>query len=128
MKWKTFDSVVIYFGFVYFLHLTRALHPMLYFNENDVAKLRHKSKTTHVKITKIIEEAGRSLKDDPKTYLPPESHKTFASRWNEIYGNNLCIFSMYCVLYPNDETAIKLVIADFWSSKIIACYLIAVVY
>lgn len=90
-------------------NFTFAKHPVLYFNLNDLSSLRHKAKTTHAKIAKIIEEAGKSLKENPKSYLPPESFEAFGSRWNEIYGNNLCAFAMYCVLFPKDTRALELV-------------------
>ena len=111
-------AIHFYILIIYFVGVTFATHPMLYFSANDVSKLRHKAKTTHVKIAKIIEEAGRSLKEDPKAYLPPESYKSFASRWNEMYGNNLCAFAMYCVLYPEDRQALELVSQDNLSFSI----------
>ena len=106
-----FNCIVIYFlSFLYYANFSYAVqHPMLYFDSHDVAKLRHRAKTTHVKIAKIIEEAGRSIKDDPKTLLPPKTYEKFAGRWNELYGNNLCAFAMYCVLNPEDEKAMELV-------------------
>ena len=105
-----FLNLFIYIQILFcLLAITFAAHPMLYFNSNDIARLRHKAKTTHAKIAKIIEETGRSLKDEPKQYLPPESFEEFGSRWNELYGNNLCAFAMYCVLYPDDMRALRLV-------------------
>ena len=84
-------------------------HPMLYFDASDVPTLREKAKTSHAKIARKIHEAGKSLKENPNHYLPPKNHAEFASKWNEVYGNNLCAFAMYCVLYPEDITALKLV-------------------
>ena len=84
-------------------------HPMLYFDATDLPSLREKAITSHAKIARKIYEAGKKLKENPDYYLPPESHATFASKWNEEYGNNLCAFAMYCVLYPDDIAALKLV-------------------
>ena len=90
-------------------NFTFASHPMLYFDSKDLSLLRRRAQTTNVKIAKIIEEAGKNLKENPKSYLPPKSFETFGSKWNEIYGNNLCAFAMYCVLYPKDTKALNLV-------------------
>ncbi|XP_002130087.2 dermatan-sulfate epimerase-like protein [Ciona intestinalis] len=84
-------------------------HPMLYFNAIDIPRMRHKALNSHAKIAKIIQEAGRSLKEKPDYYLPPKSFESFGSRWNELYGNNLCAFAMYCVLHPDDTKALSLV-------------------
>ena len=110
--------VLYFFGFSCFFFLSHALHPMLYFTETDVTELRHKASTTHAKIARIIQETGNSLKKKSKYLLPPESHKTFASKWNEHYGNNLCTFAMYCVLYPDDEKAMQLVFLRFYFLKV----------
>uniref|UniRef100_H2ZMX0 Sulfotransferase domain-containing protein n=1 Tax=Ciona savignyi TaxID=51511 RepID=H2ZMX0_CIOSA len=83
--------------------------PMLYFSERDIPRLRYKATNTHAKIAKIIKEAGKALKEKPEYYLPPKSFEKFGSRWNELYGNNLCAFAMYCVLYPEDIKALALV-------------------
>nr|CAB3240029.1 dermatan-sulfate epimerase-like protein [Phallusia mammillata] len=84
-------------------------HPLLFFNKEDVPKLRLKAKTTHVKIARILQDAGKALTGDSIHVLPPESAEKFASAWNEIYGNNLCAFAMYCVLYPEDTKALELI-------------------
>lgn len=87
----------------------RTKFPLLYFDPEDIPKLRVKARTTHQKIANIITEAGKSFKETPDHYMPPESHEKFASRWNELYGNNLCAFAMYCLLNPEDNEAMKLV-------------------
>ena len=87
----------------------RTKFPLLYFDPEDVPKMRVKARTTHQKIANIITEAGKSFKETPDHYMPPESHEKFASRWNELYGNNLCAFSMYCLLNPDDSEAMELV-------------------
>ncbi|XP_076801715.1 dermatan-sulfate epimerase-like protein [Clavelina lepadiformis] len=104
MKW-----LLLLLCVCHLINVSDANHPMLYFTSEDVPKLRHKAKTTHIKIAKILEEAGRSLKEDEKLYLPPESFEKFGSRWNELYGNNLCAFAMYCLLNPQDKKAFELV-------------------
>ena len=49
-----------------------------------------------------------TIKDDPDNFLPPLEHHNFTSHWNEEYGNDLCALAMYCVLFPNDTTALEL--------------------
>lgn len=85
------------------------LHPMLYFNESDVTLLRIQAAFSHSQISRSISEAGHALKSDQWRYLPPKDSKAFTSIWNEQYGNNLCAFSFYCVLYPDDRRAFELV-------------------
>ena len=84
-------------------------HPLLYFGWDDVAVLQQKAATTHLKISRQITEAGAALKAKPEYYLPPETAEKFNSRWNEVYGNNLCAFAMYCLLNPTDKKAFELV-------------------
>ena len=89
--------------------ISHATYPLLYFDAEDVTEMRLKAETTHSKIAKEIQESGRKLKKYTDIHLPPKSVEKFASRWNEIYGNNLCTFAMYCLLYPNDKEAFELV-------------------
>lgn len=92
-----------------------AKHPMLYYGPEDVGSLQRKAKSTHAKIAAILNEAAGCLKDKPNDFLPPQSAEEFSSHWNEVYGNNLCAFAMYCVLNPRDVKARDLVRdAFFW--------------
>lgn len=86
-----------------------AIHPMLYFTVKDIGSMRKKADSTHVKISKTIKFAATEFKTNPEKYLPPKSYDKFASHWNEIYGNNLCAFSMHCLLYSQDEEMFRLV-------------------
>ncbi|XP_076810698.1 dermatan-sulfate epimerase-like protein [Clavelina lepadiformis] len=84
-------------------------HPMLFFSEEDLPKMREKAESSHRRITALIKIAGQRLKTKSKDYLPPESFETFGSKWNERYGNSLCTFAFYCTLYPGDEEAFNLI-------------------
>eukprot|EP00058_Branchiostoma_floridae_P026972 XP_002612463.1 hypothetical protein BRAFLDRAFT_75421 [Branchiostoma floridae] len=81
-------------------------HPMLYFGSEDVEDLRGKAKTTHKHIADVIAQVAPEIHARPKTYLPSRDYDVFASRWNEIYGNNLAALAIYCVLFPEDRQAL----------------------
>ncbi|XP_033873132.3 dermatan-sulfate epimerase-like isoform X1 [Acipenser ruthenus] len=83
-------------------------HPMLYFNKGEVGDLQLKAKGTHRHIASKIQEAGQTMLANPKEYLPPWEPADFSARWNEIYGNNLGVLSMFCVLYPETTGALDL--------------------
>ncbi|KAL9974977.1 hypothetical protein ACROYT_G012089 [Oculina patagonica] len=50
------------------------------------------------------------MKQNPERYLPPSDWKTFASIWNERYGNALTAVAFYCVLNPEDTAARELAV------------------
>ncbi|XP_066289538.1 dermatan-sulfate epimerase-like protein isoform X2 [Branchiostoma lanceolatum] len=81
-------------------------HPMLFYGPEDVDDLRIKAKTTHKHIADVIAQVAPEIHARPKTYLPSRDYDVFASRWNEIYGNNLAALAMYCVLFPEDRQAL----------------------
>lgn len=83
--------------------------PMLYFSKQDKLMLQSRSSDSHEKIAREIRTAGQELTRRPNFFLPPKNHTIFASRWNEVYGNNLCGFAIYCFLYPQDEAAFSLI-------------------
>ena len=89
--------------------VARPLYPLLYFGADDVADLRARKTGSHAKIYVEIERAAVALKSDPDYYLPPETTEQFGSKWNEIYGNNLCTFAMFSLLNPDDAEAFELV-------------------
>ena len=110
----TFSWLLVYYNQICWLFSEAfSPHPILYFDATDISLLRHKAKTSHLKIAATIQNAGKSLIEDPNHYLPPKSFEQFGSKWNEIYGNNLCAFAMYCVLYPKDEKALELVSSKY---------------
>ncbi|XP_078130387.1 dermatan-sulfate epimerase isoform X2 [Sander vitreus] len=84
-------------------------HPMLYFNRGDVEELQYAATGTHRDMARRIREAGESMLEHPEMYLPPWSPAEFSARWNEVYGNNLGVLSMFCVLYPHRAGALDLV-------------------
>ncbi|KAJ3611511.1 hypothetical protein NHX12_021526 [Muraenolepis orangiensis] len=83
------------------------LHPVLYFNQDDVAQLRQRSSGTHGHIFKVIRAAVLSMLSDAAFYTPPAEHREFAGKWNEIYGNNLPPLALYCLLCPEDGAAFR---------------------
>nr|XP_023655946.1 dermatan-sulfate epimerase-like protein [Paramormyrops kingsleyae] len=88
-------------------HGATRTHPNLYFDRGDVQLLRQRSSTTHNHIFKIIRAAVSTILSNPALYLPPVKHEEFASKWNEIYGNNLPPLALYCLICPDDKTAFQ---------------------
>lgn len=84
-------------------------HPMLYFSQSDVEDLQRAAAQTHQGIAGRIREAGEAMLEHPEEYLPPWSPAEFSARWNEVYGNNLGVLSMFCLLYPHRAGALDLV-------------------
>ncbi|XP_076129128.1 dermatan-sulfate epimerase [Alosa pseudoharengus] len=84
-------------------------HPMLYFSQSDVEDLQRAAAETHQGIASRIREAGEAMLEHPEDYLPPWSPADFSARWNEVYGNNLGVLSMFCLLYPHRAGALDLV-------------------
>lgn len=84
-------------------------HPMLYFSRGDVEQLQYAAAGTHREMAKRIREAGEAMLEHPEEYLPPWSPTDFSARWNEVYGNNLGVLSMFCLLYPHRAGALDLV-------------------
>ena len=83
-------------------------HPMLFFSAKEINSLRIKATTTHRKISARITDVVKKIRDNLELYMPPLEHDKFTSRWNEMYGNNLCALAMYCVLFPEDSQALEL--------------------
>lgn len=84
-------------------------HPMLYFSRGDVEQLQYAAAGTHQEMARRIREAGETMLEHPEEYLPPWSPAEFSARWNEVYGNNLGVLSMFCLLYPHRAGALDLV-------------------
>ncbi|XP_072267598.1 dermatan-sulfate epimerase-like protein [Pyxicephalus adspersus] len=85
-------------------------HPRLYFDSTDVQGLRQKSHGTHIHLFRAIRNAVSIMLENPSAYLPPQKHADFASKWNEIYGNNLPHLALYCLLSPDDKASFDLVL------------------
>ncbi|XP_030628540.1 dermatan-sulfate epimerase isoform X2 [Chanos chanos] len=83
-------------------------HPMLYFGQEEVEELQRAAAGTHSFLAKKIRDAGEAMLEHPEEYLPPWSPEEFSARWNEVYGNNLGILSMFCLLYPHRAGALDL--------------------
>nr|XP_057932272.1 dermatan-sulfate epimerase isoform X1 [Doryrhamphus excisus] len=83
-------------------------HPMLYFDRADVVELQLAAGSTHREMARRIREAGETMLEHPEEYLPPWSPVEFSARWNEVYGNNLGVLSMFCLLYPHRAGAVDL--------------------
>lgn len=83
-------------------------HPMLYFSRGDVEALQYAAAGTHREMARRIREAGETMLEHPEEYLPPWSPAEFSARWNEVYGNNLGVLSMFCLLYPHRAGALDL--------------------
>ena len=81
------------------------MFPRLFFNYEDIESLRKKADTSHSKITAQVKAAARQIINKPEQYLPPVESRFHAS-WNEKVGNNLCVFALYCLLYPHDTKAL----------------------
>uniref|UniRef100_A0A8C4R6W3 Dermatan sulfate epimerase like a n=1 Tax=Eptatretus burgeri TaxID=7764 RepID=A0A8C4R6W3_EPTBU len=86
------------------------VYPRLFFDPGEVRMLRQKAFTTHSHIARVIRGAVKTMMSKVKVYLPPVDHEVFTSRWNEVYGNNLGALAMYCVLFPDDRTALRFTI------------------
>lgn len=84
-------------------------HPMLYFSRGDVEEMQYAAAGTHRDMAKRIRDAGEAMLEHPDEYLPPWSPVEFSARWNEVYGNNLGVLSMFCLLYPHRAGALDLV-------------------
>ncbi len=82
------------------LHPRFTSHPMLYYSEGDVDTLKSKAATTHKQIAGELERATEYLLAK-KSLMPPLEEAVFASRWNEVYGNNLPPLALSYVLNPN---------------------------
>lgn len=83
-------------------------HPMLYFSREDVEELQYAAAGTHRDMARRIREAAEAMLEHPEEYLPPWSPTEFSARWNEVYGNNLGVLSMFCLLYPHRAGALDL--------------------
>lgn len=83
-------------------------HPMLYFSQGDVEEMQYAATGTHRDMARRIREAGETMLEHPEEYLPPWSPAEFSARWNEVYGNNLGVLSMFCLLYPHRAGAVDL--------------------
>ncbi|KAM4712734.1 dermatan-sulfate epimerase [Anableps anableps] len=83
-------------------------HPMLYFGRGDVEELQYAAAGTHREMARRIREAGETMLEHPEEYLPPWSPAEFSARWNEVYGNNLGVLSIFCLLYPHRAGALDL--------------------
>ncbi|XP_078398353.1 dermatan-sulfate epimerase isoform X1 [Cetorhinus maximus] len=94
-------------GTIHFMNGNYDGHPMLYFSKGDVEDLRLKARGTHRHIANRIWDAGQIMLSNPKEYLPPWDPKHFSARWNEIYGNNLGVLAMFCVLFPERTDAVE---------------------
>ncbi|XP_049613885.1 dermatan-sulfate epimerase isoform X1 [Syngnathus scovelli] len=84
-------------------------HPMLYFDRADIEELQMAAGSTHREMARRIRQAGEAMLEHPEEYLPPWSPVEFSARWNEVYGNNLGVLSMFCLLYPHRAGALDLV-------------------
>lgn len=83
-------------------------HPMLYFGRAEVEQLQYAAAGTHRHMARRIREAGETMLERPDEYLPPWSPAEYTARWNEVYGNNLGLLSMFCLLYPHRAGALDL--------------------
>ncbi|CAN9507595.1 unnamed protein product [Ophioblennius macclurei] len=82
--------------------------PMLYFGRGDVEGLQYAAAGTHREMARRIREAAEEMLEYPEEYLPPWSPEEFSNHWNEMYGNNLAVLSMFCMLYPHRAGALDL--------------------
>ncbi|XP_051510680.1 dermatan-sulfate epimerase-like isoform X2 [Myxocyprinus asiaticus] len=83
-------------------------HPMLYFAQAEVEELQRAAIETHKALAQQIREAGEAMLERPEEYLPPWNSAEFSARWNEVYGNNLGLLSMFCLLYPHRAGALDM--------------------
>lgn len=83
-------------------------HPMLYFSRGDVEELQYAASGTHRDMARRIRAAGETMLEHPEEYLPPWNPAEYSARWNEVYGNNLGVLSMFCLLYPHRAGALDL--------------------
>ncbi|XP_072114333.1 dermatan-sulfate epimerase-like protein [Mobula birostris] len=82
-------------------------HPLLYFEARDVRSLRQKARGSHSSISRAVRAAVKTMLAKPGLYLPPPDHASFSAKWNEVYGNNLGVLSLYCLLFPEDAAALE---------------------
>lgn len=82
-------------------------HPLLYFEPRDVKSLRQKARGSHSSVSRAIRAAVKTMLAKNTIYLPPADHQDFTAKWNEVYGNNLGVLSLYCLLYPEDGDALE---------------------
>lgn len=87
---------------------TSHVFPRLFFNYEDIESLRRKADTSHARITAQVKAAARQIINKPDQYVPSVDERRFHASWNEKVGNNLCIFALYCLLYPNDKKALDI--------------------
>lgn len=85
-------------------------HPNLYFGRADVPHMRQTLTTTHGHIFKVIRAAVLTMLSNVPFYMPPAKHEEFAGKWNENYGNNLPPLALYCLLCPEDSSALQFLV------------------
>ncbi|XP_076872814.1 dermatan-sulfate epimerase [Brachyhypopomus gauderio] len=83
-------------------------HPMLYFSRADVEDLQAATVSSHRSLAQGIREAAETMLERPEEYLPPWNPDDFSARWNELYGNNLALLAMFCMLYPHRAGALDM--------------------
>ncbi|XP_053343783.1 dermatan-sulfate epimerase [Clarias gariepinus] len=83
-------------------------HPMLYFGREAVPELQGAALSTHAELAQQVWRAGEDMLANPAQFLPPRDPKEFSARWNEIYGNNLGVLALFCLLYPERTGALGL--------------------
>lgn len=86
----------------------KGTHPILYFGQAEVEVLQRSAVGTHKALAQQIREAGEAILERPEEYLPPWNPAEFSARWNEVYGNNLGVLSMFCLLYPHRAGALDI--------------------
>ncbi|XP_051879520.1 dermatan-sulfate epimerase-like protein [Pristis pectinata] len=82
-------------------------HPLLYFEPREVRSLRQKARGSHSSISRAVRAAVKTMLAKPSLYLPPPDHLSFSAKWNEVYGNNLGVLSLHCLLFPEDAAALE---------------------
>lgn len=76
-------------------------HPFLYFDAENIPGLQLAAKSSHRFLANDIKKATETILQSDR--LPHRDYKHFAAKWNEKYGNDLPVLSMYCVLNKEDK-------------------------
>ena len=113
MYFGHFFGVILLFNGIEVTQQHQSNHPNLYFSKRDINQLRQQAQTTHRDIYARLKEAADEIKETPSKFIPPRDWNRFASKWNEVYGNNFGALAMYCVLNDKDPLARKIAMQFF---------------
>ena len=105
------QSVIIFYSILIFYNVKTddvikkptKRHPLLFFNYDDIDRLRQQSQTTHRHLAEELRNTAFDVRH-ASNLLPPLTEEKFGRSWNEIYGNNLPPLALHHLLSPDKKT------------------------